>query len=457
MLKKILSNTIVRLILAVLIGLLVGLAVNESVLKAVMIVKQITGQIIFFLVPLIILGFVAPSIARLKSNASKVLLFAFSIAYLSSVGAATFGAVVGYELIPHLHIQTASEDLKDIPPMLFNLEIPPVMSVMSALVLAVMLGLSTAWVKSEEMERLLEVFQNMVLKLVERVLMPVLPLFIAANFCVLSYEGAITKQLPIFLSVLLIVIICHYIWLTLLYVVASIYSRKNSWGVLKYYGPAYLTALGTMSSAATLGTALTCAKKSKILREEVIDVTVPLFANIHLCGSILTEVFFVLTVSQILYGSMPDFTTMLVFIILLFLTCAKKSKILREEVIDVTVPLFANIHLCGSILTEVFFVLTVSQILYGSMPDFTTMLVFIILLGFFAIGAPGVPGGTVLASLGLIIAILGFDEAGTALLLTIFALQDSFGTACNVTGDGALTLITDTFDQGQTEKASTAL
>lgn len=394
MLKKILSNTIVRLILAVLIGLLVGLAVNESVLKAVMIVKQITGQIIFFLVPLIILGFVAPSIARLKSNASKVLLFAFSIAYLSSVGAATFGAVVGYELIPHLHIQTASEGLKDIPPMLFNLEIPPVMSVMSALVLAVMLGLSTAWVKSEEMERLLEVFQNMVLKLVERVLMPVLPLFITANFCVLSYEGAITKQLPIFLSVLLIVIICHYIWLTLLYVVASIYSRKNSWGVLKYYGPAYLTALGTMSSAATLGTALTCAKKSKIL---------------------------------------------------------------REEVIDVTVPLFANIHLCGSILTEVFFVLTVSQILYGSMPDFTTMFVFIILLGFFAIGAPGVPGGTVLASLGLIIAILGFDEAGTALLLTIFALQDSFGTACNVTGDGALTLITDTFDQGQTGKASTAL
>ena len=384
MLKKILSNTIVRLILAVLIGLLVGLAVNESVLKAVMIVKQITGQIIFFLVPLIILGFVAPSIARLKSNASKVLLFAFSIAYLSSVGAATFGAVVGYELIPHLHIQTASEGLKDIPPMLFNLEIPPVMSVMSALVLAVMLGLSTAWVKSEDM----------VLKLVERVLMPVRPLFIAANFCVLSYEGAITKQLPIFLSVLLIVIICHYIWLTLLYVVASIYSRKNSWGVLKYYGPAYLTALGTMSSAATLGTALTCAKKSKIL---------------------------------------------------------------REEVIDVTVPLFTNIHLCGSILTEVFFVLTVSQILYGSMPDFTTMFVFIILLGFFAIGAPGVPGGTVLASLGLIIAILGFDEAGTALLLTIFALQDSFGTACNVTGDGALTLITDTFDQGQTGKASTAL
>ena len=389
MLKKILSNTIVRLILAVFLGLLLGLVVNESLLKVVMIIKQITGQIIFFLVPLIILGFVAPSIARLRSNASKILLFAFGLAYLSSIGAASFGALVGYELIPHLSIQTATEGLRTAPEMLFNLEIPPVMSVMSALVLAVMFGLSAAWVKSEEMMRLLDAFQKMVLMLVERVLMPVLPAFIAANFCVLGYEGAITKQLPIFLSVLVVVIICHYIWLTFLYILASIYSGKNSWEVLRHYGPAYLTALGTMSSAATLGTALSCAKKNNIL---------------------------------------------------------------RKEVIDITIPLFANIHLCGSILTEVFFVMTVSQILYGSIPDLTTMFVFIVLLGFFAIGAPGVPGGTVLASLGLIISVLGFDEAGTALLLTIFALQDSFGTACNVTGDGALTLITDTFDRRNAPK-----
>lgn len=389
MLKKILSNTIVRLILAVILGLLLGLVVNESLLKVVMIIKQITGQIIFFLVPLIILGFVAPSIARLRSNASKILLFAFGLAYLSSIGAASFGALVGYELIPHLSIQTATEGLRTAPEMLFNLEIPPVMSVMSALVLAVMFGLSAAWVKSEEMMRLLDAFQKMVLMLVERVLMPVLPAFIAANFCVLGYEGAITKQLPIFLSVLVIVVVCHYIWLTFLYILASIYSGKNSWEVLRHYGPAYLTALGTMSSAATLGTALNCAKKNNIL---------------------------------------------------------------RKEVIDITIPLFANIHLCGSILTEVFFVMTVSQILYGSIPDLTTMFVFIVLLGFFAIGAPGVPGGTVLASLGLIISVLGFDEAGTALLLTIFALQDSFGTACNVTGDGALTLITDTFDRRNSPK-----
>ena len=387
MLKKFFSNTIVRLLLAVIIGLLAGLVVNEPLLKAIMVVKQLSGQVIFFLVPLIILGFVAPSIARLKSNASKMLLFAFAIAYLSSVGAASFGAIVGYQLIPSLQIETATEGLREAPEMLFNIEIPPVMNVMSALVLSIFVGLSTAWVRSELMERLLDTFQQMILRLVERILMPLLPLFIAANFCVLSYEGALTKQLPIFLSVL-VVILCHYIWLTLLYGIASAYSRKNGWQVLRHYGPAYLTALGTMSSAATLGTALTCAGRSPLLRKEIIDVTVPLFANIHLCGSILTETFFVMTVSQVLYGCLPD-------------------------------P--------------------------------TTMAVFITLLGLFAIGAPGVPGGTVLASLGLIIAILGFDEAGTALLLTIFALQDSFGTACNVTGDGALTLIVDTFE-GKTRK-----
>ena len=123
------------------------------------------------------------------------------------------------------------------------------------------------------------------------------------------------------------------------------------------------------------------------------------------------------------------------------LRCARKSSVLRKDMVDFGIPLFANVHLCGSVLTEVFFVMTVSQILYGSMPSLGTMVLFCVLLGIFAIGAPGVPGGTVMASLGLITGILLFNDTGTALMLTIFALQDSFGTACNVTGDGALTLI----------------
>ena len=382
--KKFFNNTIVQLLIAVVLGIVSGFYVEGSVLSAIVSLKHVSGQIIFFLVPLIILGFIAPSIAHLRSNASKMLLFAFGIAYLSSIGASFFGAAVGYQVIPHLNIASDANVLKALPENMLKIDIPPVMNVMTALVLAALIGLATAWVKSDEFSRLLDIFQKMVLELVKKILLPVLPVFIFANFCILSYQGAVTKQLPVFVSILLVVIVCHYIWLALLYGIAALYSRKNSLKVLKFYGPAYLTALGTMSSAATLGVALHCAHKSPVLRKEISDVTIPLFANIHLCGSILTETVFVMTVSQLLYGTMPD-----VF----------------------------------------------------------SLVLFILLLGLFAIGAPGVPGGTVLASLGLIISVLHFDEAGTALLLTIFALQDSFGTACNVTGDGALTLITDTYEK----------
>ena len=382
--KKFFNNTIVQLLIAVILGIVAGFYVEGTALSAIVSLKHVSGQVIFFLVPLIILGFIAPSIAHLRSNASKMLLFAFGIAYLSSIGASFFGAAVGYQVIPHLDIASDANALKALPENMLKIDIPPVMNVMTALVLAAMIGLATAWVKSDEFVRLLDTFQKMVLELVKKVLLPVLPVFIFSNFCILSYQGAVTKQLPIFISILLVGIVCHYIWLALLYGIASIYSRKNGWQVLKFYGPAYLTALGTMSSAATLGVALNCAHKSPILRKEISDVTVPLFANIHLCGSILTETVFVMTVSKLLYGTMPD-------------------------------PF--------------------------------TLVLFILLLGLFAIGAPGVPGGTVLASLGLIISVLQFDDAGTALLLTIFALQDSFGTACNVAGDGALTLITDTYEK----------
>ena len=382
--KNFFKNTIVQLLIAVALGIVAGMFIDGAALGVIVSIKHLAGQVIFFLVPLIILGFIAPSIAHLSSNASKMLLFAFGIAYLSSIGASFFGAAVGYSVIPHLNIVSDASSLKELPENMLKIDIPPVMNVMTALVLAVMVGLAVAWVKSDEFSRLLDIFQKMVLELVKKILLPVLPVFIFANFCLLSYQGAVTTQLPVFLSILLVVIVCHYIWLALLYGIAAIYSRKNSWQVLKFYGPAYFTALGTMSSAATLGVALDCAHKSPVLRKEISDVTVPLFANIHLCGSILTETVFVMTVSQLLYGTLPD-------------------------------PF--------------------------------TLVLFIMMLGLFAIGAPGVPGGTVLASLGLIISVLHFDEAGTALLLTIFALQDSFGTACNVTGDGALTLITDTYEK----------
>ena len=376
--KKLFNSLPFRLLAGVVIGILVGLMANEAFMNIIVTVKQLLGELITFCVPLIVIGFIAPSITRLGKNASRMLMVALILAYVSSVCAAFVSMVAGFNIIPHLSIVSTAEGLKELPEVIFELSIPQIMSVMSALVFSVLIGLTAAWTKAELISNILEEFQKIVLEIVTRVIIPILPVFIACTFCALSYEGTITRQLPVFLKVIIIVMIGHYLWMTLLYLIAGAYSGKNPLEVVKHYGPAYITAVGTMSSAATLAVALRCARKSSVLRKDMVD-----------------------------FG----------------------------------IPLFANVHLCGSVLTEVFFVMTVSQILYGSMPSLGTMILFCVLLGIFAIGAPGVPGGTVMASLGLITGILLFNDTGTALMLTIFALQDSFGTACNVTGDGALTLI----------------
>ena len=388
---KILKSLPFRLLVGVVLGIVVGLlipditklsaseaALPSAILQIIVTVKYILNQLISFCVPLIIIGFIAPSIVKLGSNASRMLGVALLLAYVSSLGAALFSMGAGFAIIPSLNIVSTVEGLKEVPEAIFQLDIPAIMSVMSALVFSVLVGLAATWVKAKTIANVLQEFQDIVLKIVTKVIIPILPIFIACTFCTLSYEGTITKQLPIFLIVIIIVMIGHYIWLALLYALGGAYSKTNPIEVVKHYGPAYITAVGTMSSAATLAVALRCAKKAKTLRGDMVDFGIPLFANIHLCGSVLTEVFFVMVVSKILYGALPS-------------------------------------------------------------PG--TMVLFCVLLGVFAVGAPGVPGGTVMASLGLIISVLGFDDTGTALMLTIFALQDSFGTACNVTGDGALTLM----------------
>lgn len=374
-----LNSLPVRLLLGVIAGIAVGQFAGVGLMNVVVTVRYILGQVILFCVPLIIIGFIAPSITRLGNNASKMLGVAVTIAYISSIGAALFSMAAGYIMIPNLSIVTNVEGLQALPDLVFKLDIPPIMSVMSALALSMCLGLAAAWTKAKSITNALEEFQLIVLAIVTKIVIPLLPFFIAFTFCSLSYEGSITKQLPVFIQVILIVMAGHYIWMALLYGLAGIYTGKNPFDIIKNYGPAYITAVGTMSSAATLAVALRCAKKSE-----------------------------------------PP---------------------LRDDMVDFGIPLFANIHLCGSVLTEVFFVMTISKILYGAIPPIETMVLFCLLLGIFAIAAPGVPGGTVMASLGLITGILGFDDSGTALMLTIFALQDSFGTACNVTGDGALTLM----------------
>ena len=377
-LKQVVTSLPFILLVAVAAGLGIGSVASAEVIAVVATIGDVLRQVIVFCVPLIIVGFIAPSIAKLGENVSRILGVALLAAYLSTLGAALLSMAAGFGIIPHLTLAEGAEALREVPSLEFPLDIPAIMPVTSALALALMLGLAAVWAKASRFTALLVEFQRMVLAVVVKIVIPILPFFIVCTFAGLAWEGTLTSQLPVFLVVIAIVLVGHFVWLGVLYGAAGAYSRTNPWEVLRHYGSAYLTAVGTMSSAATLGVALECAGQAKTLRRDMVSFGIPLFANIHLCGSVLTEVFFCMVVSQILYGALP------------------------------------------------------------SLP---TMLLFCVLLGVFAIGAPGVPGGTVMASLGLVTGLLGFDGAGTALVLTVFALQDSFGTACNVTGDGALTLI----------------
>ncbi len=372
------DSLVFKLIIAIIIGIFLGQNINENLVGVVDAIKRILGDFIGYMVPLIILGFISPSIVSLKDSAGKILSVTLAICYISSVGAATMSLFAGRIIIPNLNIAENVVSANELPKAIFNLEIAPIMPVMTALVTSVLIGLSVLWTNSKTWENLLLEFNKIVLAMVDKVVIRFLPFYIGMTFTELSYEGVVIHELPVFLKIILIVIVGHFIWMGLLYSIGGFISKANPKEVFKHYGPAYFTAVGTMSSAATLPVALKCARKSKVLDAQIRDFVIPICANTHLCGSVLTETFFVMTVSQILYGAMPK------------------------------IP---------------------------------TMILFILLLGIFAIAAPGVPGGTVVASLGLITSVLGFNDTGTALMLSIFALQDSFGTACNITGDGAIALI----------------
>lgn len=371
-------SLILKLLAGLVIGALLGFVANEAVMDVVVSLRHIFGQVIFFLVPLVIVGFITPAIVRLGQNASKILMVAVCLAYASSLGAALFSMSSGYLIIPYLSIATETESLRKLPEMVFRLDIPPLFSVMSALVTALFFGLAIAWTKSEMLGKIFAELERVMTWLVTRVMIPILPFFVGLSFMGLAYEGSLTRHLPIFVTMVALVIFGHFVWLTVLYGIGGILSGRNPSQVFRYYTPAYITAVGTMSSAATLPVALKCARRSPVL---------------------------------------------------------------SRTMVEFMVPLGATVHLCGSVLTETFFVMTISLILYGALPSLGTMTLFCVLLGIFAVGAPGVPGGTVVASLGIVTGVLGFDQTGVALLIAIFALQDSFGTACNVTGDGALTLM----------------
>lgn len=384
--KKIFSSSAFSLVVAIIIGALVGLISRQLTLedstlvcKTLAFIKSLSGQIIFFMVPFLILGCVTPSIAKMSGNASKILLFTMTVAYLSSVSSALISLVFSRFVVPSISIAT-HQSVTNLPVNPLGNFTLPTIHPMCALAISIAVGLGLAWLRIYSTVKIMEDFQKFMLSAVRKIMMPLLPLFIGSNFALLTYTGQISNM-GIFLPVLIMVVLCQLVWIFVVYFLASIYSGKNGWIVLRHYTKAYFTALGSMSSVATLPISLECIEKSKIVDKKTFDFTIPMLSNSNLCGSVIAEI---------------------------------------------------------ALLMATYFVF------YQAFPPIINIILFVITSCVLSIGSPGVPGGLNVACstiLGSLILNGGQIDTFMGVMTALYTLQDGFGTACNVVTGGALTII----------------
>ncbi|WP_139709038.1 dicarboxylate/amino acid:cation symporter [Aeromonas allosaccharophila] len=385
---------VLKLIAGILAGLLLGLYAPEWVARVLFTAKTVIGQLITFTIPLIILFFIMSGIASLPKNSGKLLGKTVALSYCSTILAGLFAFTVASHLIPQL--TTAAEPTTATAIKLasyVNLEIPPLFGVMSALAAAFVFGIGISATQATELRRVADQGRDIIDRLLAKVIIPLLPFYIAGVFVEMTVEGTVFATLKTFGVVLVMAILMHWIWLSVLFIGTGLALGRSPTQLIKNMLPAYFTALGTMSSAATIPVALQSSKNNGV-SDGIANFTVPLCATIHLCGSTITLV-----------------------------TCA-------------TAVMFLSEHL--------------------AIPGIETMLPFIMMLGVIMIAAPGAPGGGVMSALGLLTSMLGFGEASIALMIALYLAQDSFGTACNVTGDGVIALWADRFanDSESTESAA---
>ncbi|XKH50639.1 dicarboxylate/amino acid:cation symporter [Chryseomicrobium palamuruense] len=381
---KIKFGLLPRIILAIVLGIVLGSFVPENVVKFFATFNGLFGGFLGFAIPLIIIGFIVPGIAHLGKGAGKLLGVTATTAYVSTIIAGTLAFTVGSLLLPgFVENTTAGKVVNPGEALLggfFELEIPPIMGVMSALIFAFVLGIGISATNSTNLRTIMDEFQRIIEKLITYVIIPLLPIHILGIFMNMTYGGQVQSILSVFAKVFILIIALHITMLVLQYTTAGVASGKNPFRLLRTMLPAYFTALGTQSSAATIPVTLQSAKKTGV-NEKIAEFAVPLFATIHLSGSMITLV-----------------------------SCSM-----------------------GVIL------------LTGGAPSLSEMGPFILLLGVMMIAAPGVPGGAVMAAAGLLETMLGFDPTMVSLMIALYLAQDSFGTATNVTGDGALTVLLDKF------------
>lgn len=402
---------LVWILVAILLGILVGWASQRAgtdvPVRVFATFGMVFSQLLGFAIPLIILGFIAPGIGSIGRGAGKLLGEAIALAYTSTILAGTMALLVALALYPHMlkgaTVTAISDpsaslvkaygvtvDANGVESLPFTL--PPLIPVTTALIFAFLLGLGMAGLSSTRMYDLAEDFRSIVEKFLSYIIIPLLPIYILSVFANMTYAGQVQHILKVFGKVFLMVIILHWVFLTLVYCLAGATSQKNPFSILGHMMPAYVTALGTQSSAATIPVTLRSAKEAEV-NPRIADFAIPLNANIHLAGSMIT------------------------------ITC------------------------CSS---------AVVTMTHGRTPSFSSMIPLILVLGVMMVAAPGVPGGAVMTAVGALQSILGFNPTMIALMIALYLAQDSFGTATNVTGDGALATILERMSRKQLAQPNVA-
>ena len=385
---QIVKKLILKLIAGIVAGILVGLYIPLTGVELLYTVKELIGKLISFTIPLIILFFIASGIAGLPKGSGHLLGKTVGFAYGSTIIAGTLAFLLVTAVIPFLSggISFEAEAVTEVGSFI-DLEIPPLMGVMTALVTAFVFGIGMSQLGLDTLKTVSDQGRDIIDGLLSKVIIPALPFYIAGVFAEMTVAGTVVDTLQAFGVVLIAALVMHWLWLSVLYIVSGLLLKRNPIELIKNMLPAYFTALGTMSSAATIPVSLQSSKANNV-KEDVANFTVPLCATIHLSGSTITIV-----------------------------TCA-----------------MAVMYLSPSM----------------EIPSLMAMLPFIMMLGVVMIAAPGAPGGAVMSALGLLTSMLGFNEGAVALMIALYLAQDSFGTACNVTGDGIIALWVDRFS----EKAS---
>lgn len=380
-----------KIVIAIVLGIIVGAIAQMTDFPIIVRIgatfNSIFGNFLNFCIPLIIIGFVAPGIADLGEGAGKTLGLTAGIAYISTLIAGTFAFCVDRALFPSflkvgsIVMDNAQNAEDTMLPGLFTVEMPPVMDVMTALLISFIIGLGIAVTHNKPLKDIFFGFQEIVEKLVANILIPLLPFHIYGIFANMTYAGTVVEIMSVFAKVFVIIIIMHVLIILFQYTIAGTFSKKNPISMVRNMIPAYMTAIGTQSSAATIPVTVDCTKKNGVSKK-MAEFVCPLCATIHLSGSTIT-----------------------------LTSCAIAIMMLN-----------------------------------GWSVNIAQMFPFIMMLGVTMVAAPGVPGGAVMAALGILESMLGFNEAMLTLMIALYIAQDSFGTACNVTGDGAIAVLMDAID-----------